>query len=340
MVVGAALAGVAGGAAPAGGASAPADACVLLPSTSLARWESQDRRYLAAAFTSARVSHSIVNAAGSAGRQLAQARECLAKGAKVVLLVHVDGRAGRRVGRLAAAAGVPLVDYARLTPGGSASFYVASDDVEAGRLLAGGVAGALGAGGRTPVVARLGAPRSEPGSALVARGYDAVLARLRRSRRIAAGPAVVAASWRPGALQAAARRALAGGAGVDGVVAADDRLAGAVVSALRASGLPPIPLSGRSASAQGVRNVVSGWQTGTVYDSPKLQANAAARVAIDLVGGRPVRVNGWTRDGSRRVPSILLRPVWITRNNYAVLFAEGVHSRSEICGGEYARFCR
>jgi D-xylose transport system substrate-binding protein len=341
MVVGAALAAMAGSAAPAGGAAAPADVCVLLPSTSLARWESQDRRYLAAAFMSARVSHSILNAAGSGARQLTQARECLANGAKVVLLTSVDARVGRTVGRLAAGAGVPVVDYVRLTPGGSASYLVAPDDVEAGRLMAGGVVGALAAASRTPVVGRLGTPRSEPASPSVARGYDSVLARLIRTHRIAAGPAASVPSWRPPALQAVARRVLgAGGSGVDAVVAADDRLAGAVVSALRAEGRRPIPLSGRSATVEGVRNVVSGWQTGTVYDSPKLQAYAAARVAVDLVNGRPVRTNGRTGDGARRVPSVLLRPVWITRNNYAVLFAEGVHTRSTICGGEYAQFCR
>ena len=44
-------------------------ACVLLPDTkSSVRWETQDRRYLAAAFKAAGVTHTIVNAENDAQR--------------------------------------------------------------------------------------------------------------------------------------------------------------------------------------------------------------------------------------------------------------------------------
>jgi D-xylose transport system substrate-binding protein len=112
------------------------------------------------------------------------------------------------------------------------------------------------------------------------------------------------------------------------------------VAALRAAGRGPIPLSGRSASLAGIRNVLSGWQTGTVYDSAKLQAGAAVRAAASVLRGQRVGTNAVTADGARRVPSILVRPVWITKGNYAALFAEGVTTRSELCSGEYARLCR
>ena len=50
------------------------DIVVLLPdSASSARWEADDRRFLAEAFEEAGVSYSIVNAEGVSATQLAQA---------------------------------------------------------------------------------------------------------------------------------------------------------------------------------------------------------------------------------------------------------------------------
>jgi D-xylose transport system substrate-binding protein len=343
-VLAAALAAVAVGGSAEGRTVEAAQVCALLPSTTVTRWERLDRRYLASAFAAAGVAHRIVNAAGSGRRQRAQARTCLAAGAEVLLLAPVDDPTGRAVGRLAVGAGATVVEYERLTPGGSASYYVSSDAVLAGRLMAEGIVAALAArkgGPRRPVVARLDGPATEPESALVARGATAVLARAARSRTLLEGPALAVAGRSSGEALAAARRLLGGSKPrVDAVVATDDALAGAVVAALQERGRTPIPLAGRGATVQGVRNVVSGRQTGTVYASPKLQANAAARVVTALVAGRRVPTNGWTSDGARRVPSVLLRPVWITRGNYAALLAEGVYTRTEICGGAYGRYCR
>ncbi len=61
--------------ATSGKASANADACVLLPdSKSSVRWETQDRRFLAAAFKAGGISNTIVNAEGDAQKQRSQAR--------------------------------------------------------------------------------------------------------------------------------------------------------------------------------------------------------------------------------------------------------------------------
>jgi D-xylose transport system substrate-binding protein len=343
LLAGFALATGAAGGAASGHGNAPAQACLLLPGTSSTGWQRQDRRSLAAAFAAAGVPYRIEDAADSSRRQRAQARACVAGGAEALLLVHVDEAAGRAVGRLAAGAGAALVEYERLTPGGSAGYFVSSDVVLAGRLMAEGVVTALAARKAAPrraVVARLTGAGAEPETPLLLAGSDAVLARAARTKTVVVGQTLAATGGSPGAALAAARRLLAGPKRADAVIAADDALAGGIVPALQERGRAPIPLAGRGATVQGLRNVVSGRQTGTVYASPKLQASAAARVVASLLAGRPVQTNGSTADGTRRVRSVLLRPVWITRANYAAVFAEGVYTRSEICGGAYARYCR
>ena len=68
---------------------------------------------------------------------------------------------------------------------------------------------------------------------------------------------------------------------IDGVAAANDGLANAVVVALKAQKLKPIPLTGQDATPQGVQNIISGWQTMTVWKDVRCSRPAAA------AGGRP-----------------------------------------------------
>ena len=39
-------------------------------------------------------------------------------------------------------------------------------------------------------------------------------------------------------------------------------------------------------------------------------------------------------------PSILLKPVWVTKKNYKLLFTEGFLKRSQVCIGQYAKYCK
>ena len=73
---------------------------------------------------------------------------------------------------------------------------------------------------------------------------------------------------------------------IDAVAAANDGLANAVVVALKAHGLKPIPLSGQDATTQGVQNIISGWQTMTVFKDVRKLAAAAATAAINIVKGK------------------------------------------------------
>ncbi len=122
--------------------------------------------------------------------------------------------------------------------------------------------------------------------------------------------------------------------------AANDGLGNAAISALKSAGLEPIPVTGQDATAQGVQNILSGWQCMTVYKSIKTEADAAATVADGILHGKPINTKGkTTNDGVRNVPSVLLTPVAITKNNWTLLISDGFLKKSEVCNGEYAQYC-
>ena len=127
------------------------------------------------------------------------------------------------------------------------------------------------------------------------------------------------------------------GNNIQGVLAANDGLAGAVVASLQAHSLKPIPLTGQDATPTGVQYILAGWQTGTVYKSVRREANAAAAAAIAILHHKKVPgVNG-TVSGTK---SVLLTPVWITKKNYTLLFKDGFLKRNQVCIGSYAKYCK
>ena len=85
---------------------------------------------------------------------------------------------------------------------------------------------------------------------------------------------------------------------VDGVLAANDGLGNAAISALKQRKLPQVPVTGQDATLQGIQNIVNGDQCMTVYKAIKKEADAAAKLAIALAKGEePDRGDG---DGQQR----------------------------------------
>ena len=82
----------------------------------------------------------------------------------------------------------------------------------------------------------------------------------------------------------------------------------------------------------------------TVYKAIKKEADAASKLAISLAKGtQPPAglVNGKSNDGNRQVPSVLLTPVTVTKDNIKdTVIADGFIKPSEICTGKFASACK
>jgi len=316
--------------------------CALLPDTkSSTRYTLFDAPYLTAAFKAAGVQAQVLNAQGSSQKQRSQAEQCLGQGAKVILLDYFDPGAGAAITNLAVGQGAKVIDYDRLAVHSKASYYVSFDNVSVGKLIGNGLVKALKAKGKYashPVIAELNGGVTDNNAHLFKQGYDSVLSPLYKSgtfKKATAGDQWT--DWDPVKGQRIFEQMLArNGNKIDGVIAANDGLAGAVVAALKSRGLPYLPVTGQDATPTGVQYIIAGQQSGTVYKSVKAEAAAAAKVAINLIKNRPVKTNG-TVSGTK---SILLTPVWITKANYKLLFTEGFVKRNQVCVGQFAKYCK
>ena len=318
-------------------------ACALLPDTkSSTRYTLFDAPYLKAAFKKAGVSAQVLNALNDPQKQKSQAQQCLAQGAKVILLDQLDPASGKSITDLAVSQHAKVIDYDRLVVGSKAAYYVSFNNVTVGKLQGRGLVAGLKAKktySKHPVIAELNGDVKDNNALLFKKGYDSILNPLYKKgtfKKAKSGDQYT--EWNPIKGRQIFDQMLAQNANkINGVLAANDGLAGAVVASLKAHGLKPLPLTGQDATPTGVQFILAGWQTGTVYKSVRLEANAAAAAAIALIKGKPVPgVNGKV-SGTK---SILLKPVWITKANYTKLFADGFLKRSQVCNGIYAKFCK
>jgi D-xylose transport system substrate-binding protein len=324
-------------------AKAGIKACALLPDTTTStRYTLFDAPYLKAAFKKAGVPAQVLNALGDSQKQKSQAQQCLARGAKVILLDQLNAASGNAITNLAVQQHAKVIDYDRLVVGSKAAYYVSFNNPTVGRLMGTGLVAALKASGKYsqhPVVGRLNGGITDNNAKLFRQGYSSVLNPLwaKGTFQKAQGEDQYT-DWNPIKGRQIFDQMLArNGNKIDAMIAANDGLAGAVIAALKAKGLKPIPLTGQDATPTGVQFILAGWQTGTVYKSVRKEANAAAAAAIAIIKGKKVPgVNGKT-SGTK---SILLTPVWITKKNYKLLFTDGFLKRSQVCIGPYKKYCK
>ena len=341
----AALAVTAGAVASTKKKSANVQVCVLLPDTqSSVRWQQFDKPLLTKAFANAGVSALITNALGSATTQQAQAQTCLNDGATIVIETALDPGSAATIEKLFTSKGGKAIDYDRQVVGGTASIYDTFDGKLVGEAQANGIVAGMKAKHtykKSSKVAELWGSETDQNAFWFKSGNDAVLNPLFKHHKLAKGPQKFVPGWDANNAATIYKSMLSQTNNkIKAVIAANDNIAGSVVADEKAAHLKPVPLSGQDATAQGVQNIISGWQTGTVYKKVSLEANAAAQAAIALLHGKKPKSNGFRLNGKKHEPTLTLPVVWITKKNYTTLFKQKWLSKSDVCIGQYKKYCK
>ena len=324
---------------------APDKVAVLLPdSKSSVRWETADRPFLDAAFKKAGVPVTIQNAEGDKSTQQQQAEQAITNGAKVLLLVNLDSGSGAAIQANAKSQGVKVIDYDRLTLNGSADYYVSFDNEAVGKLQGEGlVEGLAKAGKEKPAVAVLNGSPTDNNATLFANGYNSILKPKFDDGSFVKVDDQSVPDWdNQKALTIFEQMLQKSDNKIDGVLAANDGLGNAAISALKQRKLAQIPVTGQDATLEGIQNILAGDQYMTVYKAIKAEADAAAGLAIALAKGEEPPadlVNGETDDESRKVPSVLLTPEKITKENISKVIEDDFLKRDEVCAGKFESLC-
>src|SRR4051794_21059317 len=340
-----------GGSGASGGSSsgsASGKIGVILPDTTTSpRWEANDRPSLEAAFKDAGVDYDIQNANGDVDKFGTICDNMVTEGVTVLMIVNLDSDSGAACLSKAADAGVQSIDYDRLTLGGNASFYVSFDNVEVGRLMGKGLQDCLDASKKTQAnIIYINGDPNDNNAALFKQGYAEAL-----KPKIDSGDYKLVGDqtglWDATKAGTAFEQIYTQNNGkVDGVVSANDTMAGGIIARLSANGVAgKVPVTGQDASVPGLQAILKGTQCMTVYKDTNLEAKAASDLAIALIKGDKSKADslatGSVKDTQtgKDVPSALATPEAIFQDNVKKVVSDGFQKASDICTGDYAKLC-
>lgn len=332
------------------GAEVAADAPrvgVILPETeSSARWEGFDRPLLEQAMAEAGLDADIQNAQGDEQTFTTLADGFIASGVDVLVIAAITSESGAAVAAKAKAQGIPTIDYDRLSLGGSSDYYVSFDNEGVGALQGQGLADALSGQQGAQVIEIRGAP-TDNNATLFYNGALTVLDPLYASGALVRVASQPIEDWDNQIGGTTFEQLLTSNGGqVGGVLAANDGLAGAIITVLQKYGLNgTVPVTGQDATPDGLQAILRGDQYMTVYKPIQEEAQATAELAAALAAGDTAAADAIATgsvddpEGNRQVKSVLLTPQLITRDSVKTVIDDGAVPASEVCVADVAAAC-
>lgn len=319
---------------------------LLLPENETPRYESDDRPDFEQAVEDQCGDCEVLysNAGGDASKQQSQAEAALTQGAEVLVVDPMDSKSAAAIAEKAKAQNVPVISYDRLIENAEIDAYISFDNEKVGELQGETLSERLKEDGNPsgPIIMINGDP-ADPNAALFKKGAHKAFE--------AAGVDVAkeydTPGWTAENAQREAQQAITalGNNGFAGIYAANDDTAGGAIAAMKGAGINPAekPVTGQDATVAGVQRVLAGQQFMTVYKEIEPEATISAEIAIALAEGKgvPDKANEKVNNGKIDVPSVLLEPQAVTKDNVkSTVIADGFIAPSELCTGPYASACK
>jgi D-xylose transport system substrate-binding protein len=314
---------------------------VILPDTTTSnRYTLYDAPLLTKAFSDAGIKATVDNAHGSASTFVSDAQTLITEGAKVLLIDPADPATGISVEATAAAAGVSVIDYDRVNLGGSAKYYVSFDNEKVGELQAQGLISCLTAEGKTDpnIIMLNGGTDIDNNAVLFKKGAHTIFDPLVAAGKLKIGVETDVKGWDNTVAATDFQQDFTQDPNIQGVYAANDGIAAAAISTLKAHNLT-VPITGQDATIQGIQYILQGTQCLTIFKDVSKEAAAASQLAIDLIKGDTAAANALATGSladpknGRTIPSVLLTPTVVTKANVEDVVKAGALTAAQICAG-------
>ena len=253
------------------------------------------------------------DAKGNDDLQLQQVKDMIKAGIAVLVLLPRDTATASRMVDAAKSANVKVISYDRLILNSNVDLYVSFDRVEIGRMQAEYLVSHAPKGNYVLIA---GSPNDEGAKTL----HDAQIKVLQSS--IDRGDIKVIADgytkdWIPTEAYLFALKAIDSSHGnIAAVLASNDGLASGAIEALQDHDLNgKVLVSGQDADLLAIISIARGDQAMTVYKPVTTEAAKAAEEAVHMAKGEKPRATGTMGNGKVMVPTILLTPVLVTKDN-------------------------
>ncbi|KAA9373154.1 sugar ABC transporter substrate-binding protein [Microbispora cellulosiformans] len=314
---------------------------IAMPTKSSERWV-KDGDNMVQQFKSLGYDTDLQYAEDVVETQVSQVENMITKGVKVLVVAAVDGAALTDVLQQAAGQKIPVIAYDRLlmkTP--NVDYYATFDNFQVGVQQAGYIEDKLGLkDGKGPFNIELfaGSPDDNNtvfffnGAMSVLKPYIDSGKLVVRSKQTKLEQ-VATLRWDGATAQARMDNLLSANytsEKIDAVLSPYDGISIGIISALKSVGYgssgKPLPIiTGQDAELASVKSIIAGEQTQTVYKDTRELAKVAASMADAVVQGKKPEVNNTDsyNNGVKTVPSYLLKPVSVDKDNYKQILVDG-----------------
>ena len=246
-------------------------------------------------------------------KQMELAKKLIDSGVKVLVIVPTDAHQAARIVDMAKKSGVAVVAYDRLILSENIAAYISYDNQKVGRLQAEYALQKVPQG----KFILINGPTSDNNAVLFKAGQEEVLAPSIKNGKVQVLANFVMSDWgQLGAWMKLEEFFSKNKERPDAIVVANDELAIGVIQALPKINMGKTIVTGQDADLAGIRNILAGNQTMTVYKPIKQIAQKAAEIAMKLARGTVITGLTKMKSGTLIVNAILLDPVVVDKSNY------------------------
>ncbi|WP_419996611.1 multiple monosaccharide ABC transporter substrate-binding protein [Streptomyces boninensis] len=325
---------------------------LAMPTKSSERWIA-DGKYLTNEFKKAGYKTDLQFGDDKVENQIAQLENMITKGRKLLVVAAIDGSALTEVLQRAADADIPVISYDRLILGTkNVDYYASFDNERVGRLQAQYIVDKLKLGKPDKdadesynIELFAGSPDDNntkyfwTGAQKVLKPYLDSGQLVVRSKQTKMNQATTL-RWDGGTAQKRMDDLISknyGEAKVDAVLSPYDGISLGIISALKSAGYgtkaEPLPVvTGQDAELASVKSIVKGQQTQTVFKDNRTLAALARQMGDAVLTGKKPKVNNTDdyNNGKKTVPSYLLNPVSIDKDNAKLLVDKGYYTAGQL----------
>ncbi|EOC5801528.1 D-xylose ABC transporter substrate-binding protein [Cronobacter dublinensis] len=294
----------------------------------LERWQ-KDRDIFVSKAESLGAKVFVQSANGNEETQMSQIENMINRGVDVLVIIPYNAQVLSNVVAEAKREGIKVLAYDRMINNADIDFYISFDNEKVGEIQAQSLVEKVPQGnyflmGGSPV---------DNNARLFRDGQMKVLKPFIDSGKIK----VVGDQWVDGwlpenALKIMENALTANNNKIDAVVASNDATAGGAIQALSAQGLAgKVAISGQDADLAGIKRIMAGTQTMTVYKPITQLANTAAEVAVELGNDKQPKSDATLNNGLKEVPARLLTPIKVDKSNIeSTVIKDGFHKKSDL----------
>jgi D-xylose transport system substrate-binding protein len=262
-----------------------------------------------------------------------QAKSLLTQGVNVLIDVPVDSAQAAQIVKLAHAQKprVPVLAYDRLITGAYEDAYASFNGYQVGVQQGKFIASHVAKGGTVVEIA--GAP-TDNNAHLFHAGAVSVLNPLFANGTLKNGYSQFTPNWDDAVAQQEMSSALNKlNNKVNGVLVANDGMAGGVIAALQKQHLAgKIPVTGQDATVAGLQQILLGNQSMTVYKPIRELSVATARIVNTWLHHKAFKSSVKTSTGAGKTPSVIKAVETVTKANIkTTVIKDGFVKKSDLC---------